>query len=166
VIALYLIAAHMVGDFLLQNRWQAAYKLGDRWYRLEHVIGYCLPFIPIVALYARGWWQAGAFMAALAVLHFLTDSRRYLSTLGDVAEWTIERRRDPDGTTEVWVDYLYGPDADTSAFTTEQRLEKARNLNVRVLRLPPPNPWGSAPLMIDQTLHVCQLALLGGLFLR
>lgn len=147
MIALYLIAAHMVGDYLLSNRWQAAHKLHEPWVRFRHVCGYCLPFMPIAGIYAHGWlWTHGAltvhgkacaFIVALFVLHFATDSHRFRSTLGDVIAWRWSRDR-----------------VALAAFAHDAQSD-----------WPPPNPWAPMPILIDQSLHLVQLAVLGALFL-
>lgn len=163
MIALYLIAAHLVGDFVLQNRWQAADKLTSRRARADHVFFYCVPFVPI--LMWRFWshpavedqgWRALAFLAALYALHFATDSQRFYSTLGDVVQWRIDFWRDPLVIKQEWLSYVvqnagHGP--------------RAADVSDEAVRWPTPNPWPAIPLMIDQTLHLCQLALLGGLLL-
>lgn len=140
MLGLYLLAAHMVGDFLFQSRWQAAEKLTDRRSRARHVFSYTLAFAPL-ALLSAPLGRAGAFLGLLFVLHYATDSRRFRSSVGDVLGWRFglsdrDRFRILGGAAP---DYR-GP------------LE--------------PNPWPAMPLMIDQTLHVVQLAALGALFLR
>jgi hypothetical protein len=142
MLALYLLSAHLLGDYVLSTRWQAEHKLTDALYRLRHVTAYSVPFVPIAIVYGGNAWWSADFMLALFLLHYLTDSRRFRSTLGDVVawRWAVTREEgDPFG---------FRPDTAT------------RDLPL------PENPWPPIPLMIDQTLHVVQLALLGGLFLR
>jgi hypothetical protein len=136
VIGLYLLAAHLVGDYVLQTRWQAAEKLRDPFFRARHVLAYSLAFVPLAVIYGRSTLDAADFMGLLALAHFATDSVRVPSTLGDVVGWwgIAVRRKDARGV-------------------------------VRQHPLPPPNPWAPVPLLVDQTLHVCQLAVLGGLLL-
>lgn len=148
MIALYLLASHMVGDFLLQTRWQAARKLRDPWERALHVAVYTLAFVP-VALVAPYWQETVAFLGFLAALHFVTDSRRYLSTFGDWFEWlcfTDKRKIDEYQVVEPHLTLGH----------IRRRHEKADGLTL------PPNPWEPTPIMIDQTLHLAQLAILGG----
>jgi hypothetical protein len=92
VIALWLLAGHMVGDFILATRWQAATKFDDGLARTRHVLGYCVPFAPIFLAYAS-WGRAAAGLAALFALHWLTDCRRYRSTLGDAVGWYLVVKR-------------------------------------------------------------------------
>lgn len=145
MIALYLLAAHLVGDFVLQTRWQAAGKAG--WtteaveLRARHVLAYCVPFVPLAIIYAPDTRRALGFMAWLYVLHFLTDSRRFASTVGDWVSWTFT------GAGET--------------YDVGERHGEAIEGCPRLL----PNPWTPIPILIDQTLHVCQIALLGGLLL-
>lgn len=150
MIVLWLLAAHLVGDFVLQTRWQAANKLDDSNFRNRHVLAYSLPFIPIAYVYGDygktwmpcpgpGFW----FMFCLFVLHYATDSRRFHSTLGDWIAWHFKRN--------AWhfsIEKLDGTVLD----------DVSSKLS--------PNPWTPIPIIIDQTLHVCQLALLATLFLR
>jgi hypothetical protein len=127
VLALALLASHLVGDFVLQTRWQAAGKLDDRRLRLRHVLAYGAPFYVWVPFSDVAPWRVWAFLGLLGALHFLTDSRRFRSTVGDWIAWRLSEPADerPTG--------------------------------------PPPNPWAPIPIMLDQSLHVVQLAALGWL---
>lgn len=144
MVALYLIAAHLVGDFVLQTRWQAGRKLIDRAARARHVAAYCVPFVPIAVVYAHqapyGWsgprgLYACQFLFGVAFFHYWTDSRRFTSTLGDVLAWRFRLARR---------DHLI-------------RIGGGTKLGA--------NPWAPLPILLDQTLHAVQLAVLGGLFL-
>lgn len=155
MIGLYLLAAHLVGDFVLQTRWQAVGKFTDHALRLRHVTTYSLPFIPIAAWYGPDGSGAG-FMIGLVLLHYLTDSRRFRSTLGD---WIAWRLREPEPNPAA----IYRPGSGRLWDPTEDELRAAMEAPIY---LPlEPNPWPAVPIMVDQALHVCQLALLGGLFL-
>jgi len=158
VIGLYLLAAHLVGDFLLQNRWHAALKLRYPVQRAQHVAWYCVPFVPIAALYGRWSFSAIVFLVSLAALHFATDSYRFRSTLGDVIQWRLDLHRDPLPLKRAWLDYALG---------AADRNPAIREIDVsdRAVRWPTPNPWPPIVLMVDQTLHLCQLAILGGVLL-
>lgn len=142
MLGLYLLAAHMLGDFVLSNRWQAARKLQDGRWRTYHVAVYCLPFLPILFVYAAPT-RALAALVFLFGVHWLTDTRRFRSTLGDVVHWRLMGR-------------------ERRALDVNTRLPNRRG-EPTTLR---PNPWEPIPLMIDQSLHVAQLALLAALFLR
>jgi hypothetical protein len=145
MLALYLIAAHLIGDYLLQTRWQAVGKFG--WtheavaYRTRHVLGYMLPFIPIAFVYANVLGAVG-FLVWLAVLHWLTDAQRITVTPG---EWLVYKAGRVD-TMDEW----RRSNADTLGHNSDEL---------------PPNPWPGLPLAVDQTLHITQLALLGWWFL-
>lgn len=140
---LYLLAAHLVGDFVFQTRWQATEKFTEPWCRLRHATTYALPFIPIAVVFSPRWEWALNFMIALWFFHFLTDSRRFHSTLGDWVAWQTmsgaERERE-------WSRPTYETYGNTSDSL-------------------PPNPWSGVPIMVDQALHLVQLAVLGGVFL-
>lgn len=170
MIALYLLAAHLTGDFLFQTRWQAAVKLEDWTVRLTHVSVYAIPFIPIVAVYGQpnAFW----FLLLLGAAHFATDSFRFHSSLGETIQWQVDRVRAPASVRKAWIDHLYGPDDLPGEMPrirpgdVERRQARARGVMGRTLWFPPPNPWPFTSLVIDQSLHVIQLAILGGLFLR
>src|SRR4051812_16842327 len=95
MLALWLLAAHCAGDYLLQTRWQAVGKFG--WspeavrLRWRHCTAYCVPFAP-VALWARhdglgGLVVAASFLLFLHALHFLTDAQRFHRTPGEWLAW-------------------------------------------------------------------------------
>lgn len=153
MIVLWLIVAHLAGDYLLQTRWQAVEKFG--WTtsailtRARHVEGYLVPFIPIAFVYA-GQSHALRFLEALAVLHFLTDAQRFTRTPGELLAWHLGRVDDE---------------------TKRNACPVFVGKNIRVLpvvadglRLPP-NPWPPIGLAIDQTLHLIQIAVLAQVFL-
>jgi hypothetical protein len=154
MLGLYLLATHLVGDFLLQNRFQASQKAG--WTleavgcRLGHVLIYSLLFVPLAVVYSSGVAGACAFLTLLFASHFLTDAQRFRSTLLDVVSWRL-------GTDEAARRSLWRlRTEDSGSPVTEMP---------RSLFWPTPNEWPAMPILIDQTLHVVQLAVLGGLFL-
>lgn len=146
MLPLYLLAAHLFGDYLLQNRWMARRKLDSRRWRTYHVTVYTLPFLPIVALYAHTWTRGVLFVVLLFVLHWLTDSRQFRSTFGDFIHWHLVVK--PEQRRKEWRHSNGGTDASEAI----------------VGRLPP-NTWPLVSSAVDQTLHVIQLAVLGGIFL-
>jgi hypothetical protein len=79
MLGLDLLAAHMLGDFMLQTEDVALRKLDNWRVRALHVAVYCLPFLLLVALYRPGVWQSALFVALLGVSHFAIDSRRWAS---------------------------------------------------------------------------------------
>lgn len=149
--ALYLLACHMVGDFVFQTRWQAARKFTDFDVRVRHVAAYCVAFAPIIVWriieVKPGWWETskpGGFLAGLFVLHLLTDSHRFRSTLGDMVGWQ------------------FATDHEREAEWRDQPVYETRGRTSFSL---PPNPWSPISMMIDQALHIVQLAVLGAVFL-
>lgn len=130
MLVLYLLAAHLIGDYLIQTRWQSVGKFG--WtreaigFRTRHVLGYLLPFTPVAFAYGNAL-EATGFLAWLGVVHWYTDAQRIVVTPGEWLWWRVV------------------------AANKKAKLE--------------PNPWPSLPLAIDQTLHVIQIAVLGGWFL-
>jgi hypothetical protein len=168
MLALYLIASHMVGDFVFQTRWQAATKLDDPMSRLRHVLAYGLAFVPVAIVYGdHGFLRYGAafaFLVWLVFLHFSTDSVRFRSTLGDLLVYAagtqIEFLREDQ--------YLYSRNLDRITIDGRQGTIDWQRTTPEVLAVKfdwEPNPWPAMPLMIDQTLHLVQLAVLGGLLL-
>lgn len=146
MLSLYLLAAHLTGDFLLQNRWMARRKLNDAWWRTYHVAVYCVPFVPLVVVYAHGWQRSLLFFVLLYWAHWLTDSREFRSTVGDVIHWAFM--------------------GSASRGAEWERVVKTRpHETVSPSRIPP-NLWPLVGVAVDQSLHVIQLAILGGLFLR
>lgn len=77
MVPIYLVAAHMAGDYLFQTSYMAARKLTDGLVRFSHVAVYALCFVPAAwAAHPSGWGMA-AFVVWLALLHFATDSHRW-----------------------------------------------------------------------------------------
>lgn len=171
MLPLYLLAAHLVGDFILQTRWQAAGKFArtrqGALLRLRHVATYSVPFVPLAIVYGGNAWWSADFMLALFLLHYLTDSRRFTSTLGDWVAWYVTLGDDRLGRVTLSDPRVMRDGTRVRITTTGQTgralYEDGDDL-VLILDLEP-NPWTPVPIMIDQTLHVCQIALLGGLFL-
>lgn len=167
MIALYLLAAHMVGDFVLQTRWQAAGKFTDRGLRFRHCVGYTVPFIVLALIVGNGPLAWYAFPVAVFALHYLTDSRRFLSTIGDWVGWRQERVREVavlDPTAYQRGDRVTILGASGRVVGQRKKLD-GLGPYLEIARDLPPNPWPPIAILIDQTLHVCQLALLAGLFL-
>lgn len=119
LLPLDLLAAHMMGDYILQSHFMAANKLTNWRVRLLHVSAYSIPFflvglwhllgmdamlrphIEAMPVNVRLLW----FMALLFVMHFATDSKRFRTS----------------------------------------------------------NPWTPLPILIDQSLHIAQIAILARL---
>lgn len=146
----------MIGDFVFSTRWQAARKLDDARMRWRHVGSYCLAFLPVAfwACWAHGW-KAAPFLPLLAVTHFVIDSHRFRSTLGDRIGWMFasDHERVEECKVIVGVEPMIPPKPIYRRVT----LESAHKLAL------PPNPWGPIPLLIDQSLHLVQLVVLGWL---
>lgn len=77
--ALTLLAAHMVGDYILQTHHQAIHKLTSPLVRAAHVTTYTLCFIPSAWLAGLSLSMAALFLALVWVTHFIVDSRRWAS---------------------------------------------------------------------------------------
>lgn len=150
--ALYLLAAHLVGDFLLQTRWQAMGKFGWTeeaiWLRTKHVAVYCACFLPVVVTSPDVEGGDYAFLVGVFALHWLTDAQRFPNNLAETIAWRFISQ---ENKLEEWQIY--------------------HALNQGVIVYPhqrkrlPPNPWPPMSLAIDQTLHILQIAVLAALFL-
>ena len=79
MIALWLIACHMVGDYILQTPRMAALKLTNAKVRAQHVTTYTLFFILPLLVYRVPVAHSLLFLLAVWVTHFVTDSRRWAS---------------------------------------------------------------------------------------
>jgi hypothetical protein len=74
-----LIAAHMVGDYILQTDGMAKKKLTDERVRFWHVVTYCVPFFILLEICGPSGARGLAFLASLFIGHFVIDSRRWAS---------------------------------------------------------------------------------------
>jgi hypothetical protein len=74
-----LIAAHMVGDYILQTDGMAKKKLTNDRVRFWHVMSYCIPFFILLEICGPSGGRWLAFMASLFIGHYLIDSRRWAS---------------------------------------------------------------------------------------
>jgi hypothetical protein len=79
LLSLWLIALHMLGDYLLQTDWMAANKLKSAWARTVHVFVYTLGFIPLGLVYTTTLPRAAGFVLLVYVTHWITDCRRWAS---------------------------------------------------------------------------------------
>ena len=77
MISMCLLAAHMLGDYILQTDYLASKKLTNWKIRLIHVWFYTMPFAVIGLLYDLPWLRLLWFVLAVAVPHFVIDSRRF-----------------------------------------------------------------------------------------
>lgn len=77
---LLLLAAHMIGDYVIQNDWMAANKLKCWKARSVHVLVYTLGFVPFLLLAGAGTSQLLLFLAITAITHWLVDTRRWASS--------------------------------------------------------------------------------------
>lgn len=76
MLALWIIALHMFGDYVVQTHWIAMGKLDSWKVRTVHVALYSAPFA-VLAAYLGGTWQPWAFPLLVAIPHWLTDSVRW-----------------------------------------------------------------------------------------
>lgn len=76
--SIVLIAAHLVGDFILQTDEMATQKLHNPRVRAEHVSWYCLPFLVAGIASRANPVRLAAFLPLLWITHYVTDSKRWL----------------------------------------------------------------------------------------
>lgn len=77
--SLDLLAAHLVGDYVLQTNYQATNKLSDPYARAEHVTTYHIPFLIAGVATRTHYGRLAAFLVLSWIAHFATDSRRWAS---------------------------------------------------------------------------------------
>lgn len=75
-----LLAAHFVGDWIVQTDWQAANKMTSWRANMAHMLGYhwCILLATCVAFWpeARGWaWQPAVIVVVSLVTHAFIDRR-------------------------------------------------------------------------------------------
>jgi Protein of unknown function (DUF3307) len=122
MLSIWLIALHMLGDYILQTNWMAANKFKSAGVRTIHVLCYTAPLAAFAYIWLKfnhlpettnvfgilkyhGIKRWLAFVYGVFVLHWITDCRRWASD----------------------------------------------------------KPWCAKPIMVDQTLHMLQLAALSTL---
>ena len=74
-----MIAAHMVGDYLLQTDNMARNKFSDKSVRLLHCGAYMLPVFLVGYVHAVSPWGLALFYVVNLIAHFVIDSRRWAS---------------------------------------------------------------------------------------
>lgn len=84
MLALGLIAAHMMGDYVLQTNWLAANKTKRLDALVIHVLLYTLAFAIVLGFHSAlveyiPWENQLAFLSLLALFHGATDCRRWAS---------------------------------------------------------------------------------------
>lgn len=80
-LALDILAAHLVGDYILQTNEEAINKTSSNKHLATHVLKYALAFVPVSLASGRSvsCRRKLAFLVILAVLHAGTDFRRWAS---------------------------------------------------------------------------------------
>lgn len=79
MLGLDLIAAHMVGDYILQSDEMARLKLTDSFVRFVHVTLYTIPMIIVALLHSTTPTSVLFFSMFVWISHFMTDSKRWAS---------------------------------------------------------------------------------------
>ena len=74
-----LVAAHLVGDYVLQTNEQAVRKFEDRRARADHVTTYVACFLPVTLVSRAPVGRKLLFLVLLWLAHYATDSRRWAS---------------------------------------------------------------------------------------
>jgi hypothetical protein len=76
--SLDLLAAHLIGDYILQGNAMAKNKLTDARVRAHHVTRYCIPFLVAGVVSRVNPGRLAAFLALTWITHFITDSKRWI----------------------------------------------------------------------------------------
>lgn len=79
MLALWIIALHMFGDFVTQTHNMAQYKFSCWKWRTFHVIIYTVPFIPLAFLLG-GTWEPWILILLIFIPHWILDSRRWVQS--------------------------------------------------------------------------------------
>lgn len=74
-----LVAAHLVGDYVLQTNEQAVRKFEDSGVRAAHVTSYAACFLPVLLVSRAPVGSKLLFLVLLWLAHYATDSRRWAS---------------------------------------------------------------------------------------
>jgi len=85
MISLYIIAAHLTGDFILQTDKMAQKKFDSHTWRTIHVIVYTMTFVPVVLVTSLPW----LFLLAVAIPHWIIDTRRWAEPKDDFESYPI-----------------------------------------------------------------------------
>lgn len=86
-VELFILTAHLVGDFILQTDWMASQKLERPSVRFAHVLVYHLPFIGLVLFFSP--LDTLLFILASVVAHFVIDSRRWAEPKDELESYPI-----------------------------------------------------------------------------
>lgn len=79
MIGIDFLAAHMLGDYILQTHDMSQRKLTHAGIRALHVTIYTLCFVPFLWLLNLPLDRCVLFLALCWITHFITDSRRWRS---------------------------------------------------------------------------------------
>lgn len=74
-----LLAAHLVGDYILQTNDEAMNKINDKRKLFKHVTKYTLAFAPATLLSKGSIRQKTLFLLATFIIHAAIDHRRWAS---------------------------------------------------------------------------------------
>jgi len=76
MISLYILSAHLTGDFILQTDKMAKNKLDSHIWRTIHVLFYTLMFVPVIILTSL----SPLFLVFVAIPHWIIDTRRWVES--------------------------------------------------------------------------------------
>jgi hypothetical protein len=100
----YVLVGHFLGDFLLQNDWQAGNKKDKSWNCLVHVMLYCLAIWLSSCLSGRSWpWWA---MVITFLTHFAIDRSKFVSWyMGKMGQ--VQFSKNCGIWANIWVDQAF-----------------------------------------------------------
>ena len=171
MLSIWLIALHMLGDYVLQTPYMAANKFKSAAVRSVHVLLYSLP----LGLFAGVWvrlhglpvWHSAAFFVGLYVTHWITDMRRWcsddpLSPQEREAVKTAQAMMDmtQHDRTELMVSLSPLQKRLVQRFWEEMVFDADGRNKASLTQRYKLMPWCAKPIMVDQTTHMLQLAVL------
>jgi hypothetical protein len=74
----FVLAAHLIGDWIVQTDWQAANKADSWWAMFNHMAGYHLTLgiaLLVGDINATGWWKGLAILGISWATHSVIDRR-------------------------------------------------------------------------------------------
>lgn len=77
--ALDALAAHMVGDYILQTNDEAVNKTTNKKALLTHVAKYTLAHVPVAVASDASYTRKGLYLAGTFITHAIIDHRRWVS---------------------------------------------------------------------------------------
>ena len=85
--SLFVLGAHLIGDFPLQTDEMASKKFDSIKVRLKHILAYHSAFTPLILFIDIR--HLAMLLALSAIAHFLIDSKRWLKGKGNIPYFSL-----------------------------------------------------------------------------